>query len=375
MTSRIRRWIAGTAALLTALAALALAPPAGALANGDAGFGEALLRACPDLTGWAGPGAFGPARVCEIEEVVSDTFSDEPESQVGSTVYNCTPTPQRYQISWTRTTGTSNSVGVELTFGMEETAGPVKLKQEIKFKYDHSWSESSSVSETTTVDVPPFSQGWVSYARMMETSVVKYDVTFKNKVDGHWIWYPQDAVTTQAVDGGGNPRGAVTQHSQLMTPSEWQRRCPQYSVPTVQLRNAWFESRDGEGVTCAAVAGRNAVVAMSRCGDAASRWQAFPVGTDGAVTTYRLYNAAADACLDVRGGYVADARQQTTVHGYACDSVSPSQLWRAVPQTDGTVHLVNQRNALCADAYTDNRQIVLEPCVTWAANERWVLQR
>ena len=198
----IRRTI--TAAGVTALAGLLIAPPASAA---DEPTARELLEKCDNGTDSC---VFHP-------EGEPEYYTDEAKT-VGDPVYNCTDGLQRSAVEWSDTTSQSNSVGLSMTteagFGK---AFAVSYEQ----TYEHTWEESHTESQTTNVDTRPAEVGWVERAPQMQKVKGTYELHFEDKFYDHYIWYVPMEVTGPADE----QTSTVTQDTSPMTDEERQANC------------------------------------------------------------------------------------------------------------------------------------------------------
>ncbi|MCP9210786.1 hypothetical protein [Streptomyces cucumeris] len=134
--------------------------------------------------------------------------------QVGDFAYNCTSRKQRSSLSWSDTTGETNSVGLSMsaTFG-------IIFKTTVTTSFEHAWMSSHTETQTTNVDVRPGEVGWITRAPRMQSVEGTYELVFKKRYKGHYYWYVPFTAT--------GPTG-VSNKSQLtrpMTAKEKARYC------------------------------------------------------------------------------------------------------------------------------------------------------
>lgn len=184
-----------------------------------------MFLAVPQASADGGPTARELLDACNTSTDVCDFHpSGPPEEftgpghQVGQTTYNCTQDLQRSTISWSDTTGESNSVGVALTaeYGFAEV-----FKVSLQVSYNHTWESSHTDSQATNVDVRPGEKGWVERAPRMQRVSGTYEMHFPDRFYDHYIWY-QDFTAEGPLPGGTDD---ITQHTAPMTDQERAEHC------------------------------------------------------------------------------------------------------------------------------------------------------
>ncbi|GAB3962002.1 hypothetical protein [Streptomyces sparsus] len=202
--SRIRTTLALTAA--AAVGSLAFAPTASADHDGKPTNRE-LLDKCDNGTNVCVFHPSGPP----------DVFMGD-RHRVGDATFNCTSDLQRSSVSWSDTTGESNSLGVSLSaeYGFAEV-----FKVSIETSFEHTWSSSHTESETTNIDVRPGEVGWVTREAQMQRVEGTYEMHFEDPYYGHYIWYVPFTATGPVPDAPSTK----TQHTRPMTDTERRQRC------------------------------------------------------------------------------------------------------------------------------------------------------
>ena len=137
---------------------------------------------------------------------------------VGQTA-NCTDVAQSASIAWSKSTFSSNSVGVSFKF----IAGATKaLLAGYKIAYQHEWTETTTDSDSTAMNIPPGFIGRVRHARQMERVKGQYELHFGKRFYGHYYWYVPFTVTSPRA-GGNNDN--VSTKSTPMTAQERSAYC------------------------------------------------------------------------------------------------------------------------------------------------------
>jgi hypothetical protein len=146
-----------------------------------------------------------------------ETFMGE-QHQVGDSAFNCTQDLQRSSVSWSDTTGETNSVGVSLSaeYGFAEV-----FKVSIETSYQHTWSSEHTESETTNVDVRPNEVGWVTREAQMQRVGGQYEMHFPDRFYGHYYWY----VPFDATGPKPDAPSTKTTHTRPMTDQEKSEHC------------------------------------------------------------------------------------------------------------------------------------------------------
>ncbi|HEY6796470.1 MAG TPA: hypothetical protein VI248_17475 [Kineosporiaceae bacterium] len=115
---------------------------------------------------------------------------------VGKTA-NCTGSPQDASITWTKSTFSSNSIGVSL----KVLVGASKaFLNGFRITYSHEWTETTTDSDTTKITIPPGYMGRVYHAREMERASGEYELHFRSRYYGHYYWYVPMTVTSPKTD-------------------------------------------------------------------------------------------------------------------------------------------------------------------------------
>ncbi|MBK0866376.1 MAG: hypothetical protein IJH84_15140 [Saccharopolyspora sp.] len=196
----IRRTI--TAAGVTALAGLLIAPPASAA---DEPTARELLEKCDNGTD-----------SCVFHPEGEPEYFQNNSEQVGSPTFNCTDRKQRMTVSWSDTTSESNSLGLS----METSFGEV-FKVSFKTTYGHEWKQSHTETQTTNIDVNGGDVGRVYHGPQMQKVKGTYELHFEDKFYDHYIWYVPMEVTGPADE----QTSTVTQDTSPMTDEERQANC------------------------------------------------------------------------------------------------------------------------------------------------------
>lgn len=202
---RLVRVVAATAVLVVG-ASIAGAPAAFAA---DEPSDAQLLKDC----NWADYCQFHPQKY---------TTYIGPAHQVGPIVYNCGHLANSQTISWSDTTGSSNSVGVAVTASYKFSE---VFEVSVQASYEHTWSTSHTDSQSDTVNVPPKYAGWLVRGTAKQKATGWYELHFGKPYYGHYVWYVRD-YTESGFDTDKPDAGYVTFHDRTMTSSELsQNRC------------------------------------------------------------------------------------------------------------------------------------------------------
>ncbi|WP_431771443.1 hypothetical protein [Streptomyces cucumeris] len=137
---------------------------------------------------------------------------------VGDFAYNCTRDPQLSSITWTDTTGSSNSVGVAIR---AEYKFAEVFTGSVETSFKHTWTSEHSETATTMVDVPPGEVGWVTREPQMQRVKGTYELVFKKRYKGHYYWY----VPFEATGPVADMPSSRTQHTRRMTAREKAENC------------------------------------------------------------------------------------------------------------------------------------------------------
>ncbi|WNI21046.1 hypothetical protein [Streptomyces sp. ITFR-16] len=193
-------------AALTTAAGVFLAVPGAAQAEEQPTIRE-LLDKCDNGTDSC---VFHPEG--DLEEFTGESH------QVGDSAFNCTQDNQSSSVTWSDTTGESNSVGVSLSvdYGFAEV-----FKVSIQTTYQHTWESSHTESEMTTVNVRPGEVGWVTREAQMQRVRGTYELHFPDRFYGHYYWYVPFEATGPLPDASSTK----TQHTRAMTEQEKSEHC------------------------------------------------------------------------------------------------------------------------------------------------------
>jgi hypothetical protein len=140
--------------------------------------------------------------------------------QIGSTLFNCGPGPASKSVSWTDTSGESNSIGISFVHAEEGSVAGVfgAFKSEFEITYGHRWGSSESTSRATDVKVDAGHKGWLVRASPMQSITGTYELHFKKRFYGHYYWYVPFTVTGPAPEA--SDVDVVSQHEEPMSAQE-----------------------------------------------------------------------------------------------------------------------------------------------------------
>ncbi|MFI8219996.1 hypothetical protein [Streptomyces sp. NPDC085932] len=140
---------------------------------------------------------------------------------------NCMSAPQRKSISWSQTTGTSDTFGI--SFKVE--VGAI-VKTGVETKYEHSWMEQKTVSDTYHVDVKPGTYAWIKRGQVMQAYTGKWRTHYDDPKWGHYYWATSyDTVRQPAREGQDGLYSEVGWDERPMTREEILRDCPNWYFP------------------------------------------------------------------------------------------------------------------------------------------------
>ncbi|MFD4551883.1 hypothetical protein [Streptomyces sp. NPDC058466] len=160
--------------------------------------------------------------------------------RVSGLAYNCTGTVQRRSLTWTQTTGTTDTFGV--SFKVE--IGTI-FKASIETKYEHQWLKSVSYSDTWNDDVRPGYIGWIERAQVMNSYTGKWRTHYDDPKWGHYYWAtPYDTVTSPANEGEDGWTSNIKWQERPMTRDELISNCgwdypPQSIAGGTTLKSGW----------------------------------------------------------------------------------------------------------------------------------------
>jgi len=139
-----------------------------------------------------------------------------PGHQVGPLAYNCGSVTNSQTLTWSDTTGSTNSVGVAITVGAE--FGKV-FEASIQGTYEHTWQKSHTDSQSDTVNVPSKYVGWLLRGTAKQKATGWYELHYGKPYYGHYVWYVRN-YTESGYDVDRPNAGYVTFHDRAMTASE-----------------------------------------------------------------------------------------------------------------------------------------------------------
>ncbi|MFI8215807.1 hypothetical protein [Streptomyces sp. NPDC085932] len=106
--------------------------------------------------------------------------------------------PQRRSLTWSQTTGTSDTWGVAI----KVSGGiPEIFEASIETKYERQWMRSVSYADTWNQDVPPGYTGWVERAQVMHEYSGYWRTHYDSPKKGHYYWAVHDTIRTPAQEG------------------------------------------------------------------------------------------------------------------------------------------------------------------------------
>jgi hypothetical protein len=201
-TQRLVRVIVAAASVVTLATGAAFVSSPAAFAD-DGPTTAQLLQSCD----WADYCQFHPQ---------SYTTYIGPSHQVGPLVYNCGSLTNSQTISWSDTTGSTNSVGVAITASYKFSE---VFEASIQVSYEHTWSTSHTDSQSDTVNVPSKYAGWMVRGTAKQKATGWYELHYGKPYYGHYIWYVYN-YTESGFDTDNPNAGYVTFHDRAMTSSE-----------------------------------------------------------------------------------------------------------------------------------------------------------
>ncbi|MEX3104078.1 MULTISPECIES: hypothetical protein [unclassified Streptomyces] len=160
------------------------------------------------------------ADLCEFHPQSYWTYAG-PAHQVGGTAFNCGSQTNQHSINWSDTTGTTNSVGVTVSSGVKFFE---VFEAEIAATYGHSWQASHTEGQNTTVNIPSGSKGWVERGTPKQQATGWYEIHFRSRYYGHYIWYVHD-YKSSGYYGGDGRLGYVNQKDARMSDAERNQHC------------------------------------------------------------------------------------------------------------------------------------------------------
>lgn len=196
---------AGVIAALAMSASLVAVPAASADSNPSV---ADLLNACS----WAD--------LCQFHPTNYWTYTG-PEHQVGDVAYNCTGTVMDHQVGFSDTTGSTNSVGVQISASVKFWT---VYEASVTASYGHSWESSHTDNETNTVHIRPNYVGWLTRGTAKQHADGWYEIHFGSRQWGHYYWYINNYVSTgEDVDHWW--MGFVAGHDRPMSWWEGHQHC------------------------------------------------------------------------------------------------------------------------------------------------------
>lgn len=106
--------------------------------------------------------------------------------RVGEPTFNCGSEINEKEVSWSDTTGSTNSVGVSVS----ASAGFAKtFEVAVEASYHHEWSVSHTFSRLERVKIRPKYVGWVERASGMQAATGWYEMHYNKPFHGHNVWY------------------------------------------------------------------------------------------------------------------------------------------------------------------------------------------
>ena len=129
--------------------------------------------------------------------------------------WNCTKNNEDYSISWSHTTGMSNSVGADISVGFKGKVISVGFKA----SYGHSWSESTTASSSDKMTLLPGQTGDFILAQPMLRSSGDVTLTLGNDT-----WHLQ-GVDFDVPDTSPSRHRDLISFAREMTPSEELQFC------------------------------------------------------------------------------------------------------------------------------------------------------
>lgn len=139
-----------------------------------------------------------------------------PEHQVGATAYNCASTAADHAVSWSDTTGETNSVGVSISVSAKFWQ---IYEASVEASYGHDWTVSHTDTETDTVHVPTKYAGWITRGTSKQQATGWYEFHFAKPYYDHYYWYIYD-YTSSGFNVDNPNAGYIATHDRAMTSAE-----------------------------------------------------------------------------------------------------------------------------------------------------------
>jgi hypothetical protein len=182
---------------------LALGPGAAVAAADGAPSDKELLEKCEE------------AQACKFHEKSFRSFVGV-QRQVGNTAFNCSAKGGMHAIAWSDTRGGSDNFQLRIRAGLKLFD---LVETQVETVDGRTWDWSHTATETSTVQLAPWSTGWVERAPRMKEVTGRYELEFKDKLHDHYKWFVDD-VRLSSPEGSG----AVFLRQRPMTPQE-RARC------------------------------------------------------------------------------------------------------------------------------------------------------
>lgn len=132
------------------------------------------------------------ADYCQFHPQSYSTYTG-PNHQVGSTAYNCASQTNQHSIIWSDTTASTNSVGVSITASAKFWE---VYEVSVEASYRHDWTTAHTDTESDTVNIPSGYKGWIERGTAKQKATGWYELHFKSRYYGHYIWYVYNYTST-----------------------------------------------------------------------------------------------------------------------------------------------------------------------------------
>lgn len=160
------------------------------------------------------------ADFCEFTPTSSEPFLTDSE-RVSPMSPNCNTSVVDLAANWSKTTGSSDSVGGSVT----ASSGVMGLfEASIEVNYNHTWTNTDTKGGLLTIHIAPGELGYVTRATPMTRVKGTYELHFADKLDGHYYWFTPE-VTVEGPDPDRIADEVVQGHTRTMTAEEHDLYC------------------------------------------------------------------------------------------------------------------------------------------------------
>lgn len=117
-------------------------------------------------------------------------------TRVSDKIRNCSTSDAQHTLTWSQTTETVDSFGVQVTAGLGKL-----VKLGIKTSYRRDWTNSKTEESSVLTTIKPGEEAWVERAPLIQRFTGIMTTHYDSQIDGHYVWrLPDEQYVGPAAD-------------------------------------------------------------------------------------------------------------------------------------------------------------------------------